>query len=373
MDSKCDFLLDSGAWSAYLQKKQVDIEKYMEFIHKFKYLLTAYINLDVIDKGEESFQNWMTMRAEGLEPMPVWHVYTPERYLWRYCRKSEYVGIGDVAQMPTQSRVATFNRLWPELLKTGVKFHGLGVTTPKLMANYPWYSVDSTSWVLYGKYGMIILPYPNKPLQHGTVSVFVSPRSKSRREVSGKHFSALTPSMKEYVLDYIEKKGFKMGFGEIREVPDNYKLKGERERWAGRDYEENFPILDGCMCKSPKKVRLVETVYEDGLTTSYMMRDTLNLIYYLDLAKEIGLEKMYLAGNFAALKLVEIEWYYHAYCLKYTGRYNRLISFFHDPSIQNVLDLKRKERGEELHASKTGRSIVNPYSGKAWIKQQGLC
>jgi hypothetical protein len=341
-----DILLDSGAWSAYTQNLTIDLDEYMQFIYDHKPLLTSYINLDVIDKGEASYQNWVTMRAEGLDPMPVWHVYTDERYLKRYMKKSEYVGIGDVAKMPTDQRTRTFDRLWPELEKSGVKFHGLGVTAPKLIAQYPWHSVDSTSWVKYGRYGIIIVPQKNR-YDINPLSIFITQRTPHRKKLRGRHITELRPIERDRMIKYIESRGFKLGKSELKPVPEDYKLK-EGEQWAGREDCNNGALWGGSynICGSSEVKRMVEVTIEKGVSTCHIERDALNLAYYLEVNKNLG-KKVYLAGNFPAMKNPEIEHTFKQTCLRILGEYNRLISFHFEPDIQTVLNIKRKELGNE--------------------------
>src|ERR1700733_8680533 len=66
-------VLDSGAFEAHTQKKQININDYIRFLKKFKYLFDDYINLDEIGNAHNSAVNLLTIRSQELKPMPVFH------------------------------------------------------------------------------------------------------------------------------------------------------------------------------------------------------------------------------------------------------------------------------------------------------------
>lgn len=57
--------------------------------------------------------------------------------------------------------------------------------------------------------------------------------------------------------------------------------------------------------------------------------------------------KMYLAGNFPAMKDPKFERRLMRLSHKKTGDWKRLISFYFEPDIQTILDLKRVRRKNE--------------------------
>jgi hypothetical protein len=48
--------------------------------------------------------------------------------------------------------------LCDETGKPKIKIHGFGIGNVKLLVKYPWYSVDSTSWVRHGGFGKVWFP-----------------------------------------------------------------------------------------------------------------------------------------------------------------------------------------------------------------------
>ena len=72
--TKLDIMLDSGAFSAYTKGESVNLAEYMAYIKKYEKYFTCYVNLDVIGDAEASARNQAIMEANGLHPMPVFHI-----------------------------------------------------------------------------------------------------------------------------------------------------------------------------------------------------------------------------------------------------------------------------------------------------------
>lgn len=323
-------MLDSGAWSAYTHGEKINVDKYIRFIYDNRRLIDHYVNLDVIGDGRASLNNYRVMRDNGLNPIPVFHAGTSVRFLYKYLEYTDYVAVGAIAKMHTSSRIANLDKhIWPKIVdRRGypiAKFHGFGLTSLKIMKYYPWYSVDSSSWVQYGRYGIVLVP----PLHRKTgdwdykgepIKLVVS----SRKEKHPKHFINLPDGIqKDTILRYFEENGF--------------------------DYKT--------------------------LSTHHISRDKLNLVYYLGIQDQVlsqwprryelwkrgdgfyagrkverdrvmGMNDrkddnvIYIAGNFPVMKDIEEE---RAIKDKYPTRFNRLISYFFQEDIKTVLQLKREE------------------------------
>ena len=149
------------------------------------------------------------------------------------------------------------------------KVHGFGLASPDLLIDYPWYSADTSSWVQYGRYGIILVPRRiNGVLRYDKAPevVTVSSRSKTVGKYNS-HFKQIGPNMQASIQKYCEEKGMSIGRTLFREVTPDYILK-ENEHWTDR-----------------KKKTRVEKIVDKGLCCDGEMRDRLNLIYFLDLEK----------------------------------------------------------------------------------------
>lgn len=142
-------MIDSGAFSAWTRKEVISLDEYISFLkkHIVKYPDVVYVNLDVIGNGKASYENWMAMRAAGLNPLAIYHATTDERWLKKYLHHTDHLGIGALAKMPSSSRTIILDRLWTKWLLDGhhmptCKVHGMGISSFRHMKRYPWHSVD---------------------------------------------------------------------------------------------------------------------------------------------------------------------------------------------------------------------------------------
>jgi hypothetical protein len=156
------------------------------------------------------------------------------------------------------------------------KVHGFGLTSLKLMLRYPWYSVDSTSWVMTGRMGSIYMPrFVNGEWIYDRDSwkITVSNRSPDMKD-AGQHFSTMTKTRQGLVMAYLEDKGYTMGKSSFKKVEPDYKPK-DGERWAEKKLKDSTAK------------RMLEIIEEDGISNRYQLRDEMNIIYFLDLEKSM--------------------------------------------------------------------------------------
>ena len=282
---KIDLFLDSGAFSAFTQGVTIDLKKYIAFIKEHESHLTVYANLDVIGDPEGTWRNQQEMEAAGLHPLPCYHYGENPRWLHRYLNSGhDYVALGGMAAdksgmaLTNEKRSAWLDTIFGEHLCGSdglprVKVHGFGLTSLRLMLRYPWYSVDSTSWVMTGRMGSVFVPRRRGGMWlYGEDSwkVCVSSRSPNKSE-AGAHIDTFFPLQRKEILEYFELKGYSLGESEFVKVPTDYELAEEGvERWMGK-----------------KGSGEVERIKEPGLCNTYQLRDELNIIYFLDLEKSM--------------------------------------------------------------------------------------
>jgi len=278
-NEKIHLFLDSGAFSAFTQKVTINIQEYIAFIKEHQEFIDVYANLDAIGDPVQTLKNQRIMEEAGLNPLPCFHYGEPISYLLRYLKNYEYIALGGMVPISTTELIKWLDELYANYFcdkETGivkVKVHGFGLTSLKLMLRYPWFSVDSTSWVVTGRLGSVLVPkfrsgkyvYLIDPWK-----VSISNRSPNQKE-AGQHLSTFSPFEQKIIHEYLDSKGFKVGYSEFRTESEKYKLQ-EGEKWNGK-------AKDG--------KREVETIIESGLCNDYKQRDELNIIYYLDLEKTI--------------------------------------------------------------------------------------
>jgi hypothetical protein len=283
-------LLDSGAYTAWSQGITIDIDEYIEYIRKNDKYITNYINLDVIDDidGRESYKNWQYMLSKGLKPLPVFHAHADPKYLELYVQQADYICIGAITNLEKSKQVAFLDRIWTNYMTDTngypkLKVHGLGITTPYLLLRYPWYSVDSTTWLTIGRYGGIYVPkqtngkydYIKEPLR-----ISVSTRSPNQKEDDGMHINTLSEMERDYVLQYLDEIGYKIGKSEFAIVGTDYVLK-DTERWVS-DVDVVAGLID---LSAGHEGRVLERVIEVGLCNDHILRDVVNFLYFKQLEK----------------------------------------------------------------------------------------
>jgi len=251
-------MLDSGAFSAWTKNAQIDIQEYIQFIKDHLHCIDHYFNLDVIGEAEEgakaTYDNQMIMEKAGLSPIPVYHCGEDISWLKQYAEDYGYVGIGGLAGTPTRYRHNQLKRVFLAIAdKEGyptVKLHGFAITSIRTMIEFPWYSVDSTSWVLTSRYGTVYVPqhrdgkwdYTQVPLK-----IIVSNKNP-KEKLDGWHINSLPRNERKLILSYFKSKGLRMGHSTCDD--------------SGNE------IID-----------------ELGLCNHYVWRDRANIIFFSDLER----------------------------------------------------------------------------------------
>ena len=224
-----DLFLDSGAFSAHNSGKDVDLAEYCAFIHNTPQYWDTYVNLDVIpgtggvlvtpeerDRAAgRGWQNYLDMKADGLDPIPVYHYGESKKWLHKMLDHGcGYIGLGGMVGMTTKMRAKWLDSIFRELSDDAgmpaVKTHGFGITSTPLMLRYPWYSVDSTSWLVLTLNGYIYLPLVG---EDGSWRYDVTPqtvtcsRKHSHMKQEGKHSAHFRELAKARLTAWLEECG----------------------------------------------------------------------------------------------------------------------------------------------------------------------
>jgi hypothetical protein len=280
-NNKVELFLDSGAFSAWTQKKEINLKDYIQFIKENENVITVYANLDVIGDDEATWKNQRIMEKAGLHPLPVYHFNDDIKHLHYCIANYEYFCLGGMARHTTNLRTMFLDKCFQFICNTkdnipNNKIHGFGMTSLTLMLRYPWYSIDSTSWVVTGRNGSIYIPrwvdnkwiYNDNPWKIG-----ISNRSPSQK-LEDQHFTTYPKQNQTLFLTYIHEKGYQLGRSEFKKVSQSHEL-AENERWAEKKPTD----------KSAK--RELEIIVEPGISNKYQLRDEMNIIYFLDLERSL--------------------------------------------------------------------------------------
>lgn len=278
---KLNIFLDSGAFSAWAKGEEINLKDYIAFIKKYEKYIEVYANLDVIGDPKATLKNQKKMEKAGLSPLPCFHYGEDISYLKDYIKNYEYVSLGGMVPISSADLIKWLDKIFGEYIcntkdhKPKVRVHGFGMTSFDLMLRYPWYSVDSTSWVMTGRFGGVMVPkfrkgkysYETSPLK-----VDVSTRSSSVKK-EGQHITTFSELERQQILKYFTHKGYKLGVSKFKSVKEKgYTLK-DNECWNGKANKNGD--------------KEVEEVIEKGICNQYKQRDELNIIYFLDLEKNM--------------------------------------------------------------------------------------
>lgn len=234
------FFLDSGAFSLYnlhalgklgtgnkyawydTQEYWDYVDKYAAFVAKNEWAMDYYANVDVIRNPELS---WRTLKyleeKHKLHPIPVIHAGTPVKWIAKHIKEGyEFLGIGGLGQrMPKAIYCAWATQVFTLICpasnghKPLCRTHGFAMTSWELLGMFPWWSVDSASWVKAAAFGSIYVPrktggtfnFRTQPLQ-----LSVSAKSPSAEE-RGRHITTLSAGEKAIMYEWLEQIGVPLG------------------------------------------------------------------------------------------------------------------------------------------------------------------
>ena len=232
--------LDSGAYSAYTKGVDVDIRAYCEYVHRNADIIYTVDGipcasvLDGIGDPLKTYQNQLLMESYGVRPLPCFHYGEDERYLEWYIANYDYITIGGMVPISTQQLIHWLDRLWERYLCDGagrprVRVHGFGLTSLPLMKRYPWFSVDSSTWVQWAANGMLLVP--------GMGQINVSSKSSSRK-IEGQHLNTYTPPQRAAIIEHIRALGF-----DPDRLADEYVARWAFNVWAfPKEGEKSQPV-----------------------------------------------------------------------------------------------------------------------------------
>lgn len=200
--------LDSGAYSAFTQGSEIDIKDYARFIKDNADVVHIASNLDDITSAEKTYDNQRRLEDLGAAVKPVVHVRDDPKWIEKYLADGyDTLFLGGMVPESTPTLKTWLDNVWAGYLTkpdgtARVDVHGFGLTTESLMVRYPWFSVDSTTWVMKARFGIVHLDLPdeNEPSGWRTFVMEFSSKSPRRRKDGSTHFERLKPAEQERVL-----------------------------------------------------------------------------------------------------------------------------------------------------------------------------
>jgi len=208
---KIKIFIDSGAFTAFTKGTKVDLDAYIRYCHDNEDIIELISLLDEINPKdvnkavETTLANMAEMERQGLKGiLPTFHMGEPEWVLKYYAEKYPYISLGGMVGISVKQLMMWLDRMWSKYLThedgtPKIKVHGFGITSLPAMLRYPWYSVDSSTWVQWSAAGMILLPGRG-------VQLNVSNRS-SFRKMKGQHLTTVAPRQQKILEEEIRATG----------------------------------------------------------------------------------------------------------------------------------------------------------------------
>lgn len=193
--------LDSGAYSAFTQGHEIELSEYAEFILANQDVIEVASVLDAIGDPDKTYKNQVELERMKCPVLPCFHFGEPPAVLEFYVKNYEYITIGGMVPIAKGPLEIWLDEIWAKYLTdengiSKIKVHGFGLTTRDLITKYPWYSVDSSTWVQAAARGIITFPeIPQK--------IAISARSTAVKKWA-QHFNTLTPTEKQLIVELLE-------------------------------------------------------------------------------------------------------------------------------------------------------------------------
>lgn len=175
-----NLMLDSGAFSAFTQKTEVNLKEYTDFCVANKQYISQVVNLDMINPGQPEaaaaagMENFLYMKSKGVDAMPVYHAREPQRYLDQMIDLTDYIGLSGTSLVSPVEDKAWHHLTWAYITDRHglpvVKTHSFGNTSDYMALNFPWTTMDSATWMIQaGRAGRVKLQ--GRPYQLRTHSI----------------------------------------------------------------------------------------------------------------------------------------------------------------------------------------------------------
>lgn len=159
-----DVMADSGAYSAWSLGQTITVAEYANWLKTWGHLFTCAAALDVIGDAEGSWKQTEELRSlmggQGPEIIPVYHSTDGSfDHLDRYIAAGyKYIGISPIGAIYGDRKL--LHHWLAECFRrkpADVKYHGFGVTGWGVLRAFPFYSVDSSSWISAFRYATLSL------------------------------------------------------------------------------------------------------------------------------------------------------------------------------------------------------------------------
>lgn len=253
-----------GDFSYYDLRKGTEFRRYCDsyaaFMKKMEGKGLLLANVDAISNPDLTWQIQKFFEEEhGVRPVPIVHYGTPMEYVDRYIHYP-LLGVGGLGQGVSRHEYFRwgdefFNHICPKAndYLPVIRTHGFAMTSWELICRWPWWSVDSATWVKLSAYGWLYIPRSteengfdfNKPPMMFNFS-FRSPQKKIRNKHYD-NFKQALPSVKRDIDKWLGHIGMTVGSvtddGEVDEfgVSSHHRARSIANLTYLKELEESRP------------------------------------------------------------------------------------------------------------------------------------
>lgn len=165
-DAGMEVMIDSAAHTLQKAKTVVDYQKFFESYQSWLSdnieFIDHYVELDIENVvGLDKVNKWSESLTQELPipPIRVWHRWRGGVDVWEQMTEQyDYIGFSGFlisqnggAELPLD-QIAGYLKI---AQNNNCKVHAFGFTRPRLMIAYPFYSVDSSSWMAPQRYASL--------------------------------------------------------------------------------------------------------------------------------------------------------------------------------------------------------------------------
>lgn len=151
-----NYLLDSGGYSARIRGIEIDVKDYANYLNKHQ--IKVAFNLDTNDVKETLLNQDYLEKSTDTYIIPIYHLsdWLSDEHRWlieKYVAEYPYISYGGSAggKVSSLDRKKFLNYAFSHS-RDKVRVHGLGMTAEWMITSYPYYSVDSTSWISIARF-----------------------------------------------------------------------------------------------------------------------------------------------------------------------------------------------------------------------------
>lgn len=169
-DKDVHLFIDSGGYTYRVDPKYSEysiqdwenhIAKYLRWVEKNKEYIFAIANLDIegvvdpaqIDEWNRTYFEPFMLRT-GIPVCFVWHYDSVNTWDF-YCKRYPYVGLSSVSEGSGENDIAEYKSFLRVAERNETLVHGFGMTKTALLTQLPYYTSDSTTWLVGLQYGEI--------------------------------------------------------------------------------------------------------------------------------------------------------------------------------------------------------------------------